>query len=1466
MKNLSPENILNLLASINNFFDRAESFISSTKMVYVENKNVLSKDYGLALSNLDKHYSYEKITIRKKASDTINGAKIILDEINALDRKLSSIDKYYEKTKKNKEELLANEISQEYSETVDYFEAFDKIKERFLLLTKKYSDKLPAFINGINYFFSSKRKQEYEELIVLRNTVISFVGEIEKNLSTILNDRFSKIEDDYRNDKDILTKRYKANSISLENKYKQAMHVVANKIYDELDSILPDELVSNMAKLISTYENNLFNVNTKKNVANGGILNINFIDYDSNLFIKSKALASIVKEKCSIISSNGIIKLPLITSTIFDPIWMIVNDDEQNSSLDITFAHSVMFSFLSFLPVSKISYSIIDPENRGNSIAPFFDSKKKMPELFGEKIFIAKDDIFLKINKMNEFIENMIFDKLGNQYKTIFEYSKVQFDSVPEVELLVIFDFPKGFDEQSLSSLRNILRNGSKCGIYVIIFQNLHLNDDTYSKSYEQNLKSIRDLSSVIHQEGNILSFYGLPLTYHSMPTKIDFMKFFNKYILIYESIKNRGIAFSPLIKKLIDANNETEFDIQMNSIIKIKTQYERNFASVPKLDLKFPSIIMIGTVLYPSNIFSDSVGYNKLINFFRFQKVDKEATDYIELPLTFDLRKSFNLFFNCLEDNKIKILEFTYHIVWTFLSFIPLTKVNICVFDSEQRGNSIMPFLDFRKHYPEIFDEKIYTNQESISLKLKKINDKLDEFIIEKLGNKYSDFLDYNLKTPSRTEAVTLLLIYDFPSMMDNNGLSLLSNILRNGNRCGIFVIICYNPNVQTFKYMDMKEQLNQLTKFCTIIDCKEDKYILLPYNLQVNIPEKLSNKIMYNFFNEYLKRSAIIKKQGLSFKDIIKDKLFSKKSDEVLEIPVGIGDGDSIVSMIIGEGSSHHALIAGATGSGKYTLLHTLIMSSMLHYTPDELHLYLMDFKSGTEFKIYESVRLPHIQLLALDAMQEFGESILEDLIKEMEQRAKAFKEAGSVTKIKDYIKTTGKCMPRILVIMDEFQILFNDSTNRKVAFHCAELTKRIVTEGRAFGIHLLMATQSTKVITDLTLSHGTIEQMRIRVGLKCGETDARYLFSDVNDTKALAMMKGPVGTAVMNLDYTEKPNISFRTSYCDDNTQKYYLNVISKTFANQPYDLQIFEGNRNIELLHYFKESGISNSEEIPVKIYMGNLIKVAPPFYISIDRKRKHNLLICGSNEQMSTTILNNYIVSAMLNDNVKIYYLDGDVLVGENMSLKFYDELSNINSSFKMALNREDIINFIKDIYKFYISKKKLNTDEVIFVVMKNLQFLDIVKSMLKGEMIDESEFLTQEFLGSDDSNFNDPFAAINNKFSNNSSDDDISISEKLIKLIEDGSGFGINFVITSLEYQTVRDCMYYGENVLSKFPERIVFSLNENDAESLIDNISINGLPSNIVYFTDSVKNTFQLKPYIAPSIDELKSFINIKD
>ena len=69
--------------------------------------------------------------------------------------------------------------------------------------------------------------------------------------------------------------------------------------------------------------------------------------------------------------------------------------------------------------------------------------------------------------------------------------------------------------------------------------------------------------------------------------------------------------------------------------------------------------------------------------------------------------------------------------------------------------------------------------------------------------------------------------------------------------------------------------------------------------------------------------------------------------------------------------------------------------------------------------------------------------------------------------------------------------------------------------------------------------------------------------------------------------------------------------------------------------------------------------------------------------------------------------------------------------------------------------------------------------------------------------------------------------------------------------------------MYYGENILTKFPERVVFSLNNNDAESLINNIAVSGLRDNTVYYSDGIRNIYQMKPYVFPSIEQLDQFLS---
>ena len=76
-------------------------------------------------------------------------------------------------------------------------------------------------------------------------------------------------------------------------------------------------------------------------------------------------------------------------------------------------------------------------------------------------------------------------------------------------------------------------------------------------------------------------------------------------------------------------------------------------------------------------------------------------------------------------------------------------------------------------------------------------------------------------------------------------------------------------------------------------------------------------------------------------------------------IDVPLGRAGATKRQHLQLGQGTSQHVLIAGKTGSGKSTLLHALITNLALRYSPDEVELYLIDFKKGVEFKIYAAHR---------------------------------------------------------------------------------------------------------------------------------------------------------------------------------------------------------------------------------------------------------------------------------------------------------------------------------------------------------------------------------------------------------------------------------------------------------------------------------------------------------------------------
>ncbi|MCL2645906.1 MAG: FtsK/SpoIIIE domain-containing protein [Phycisphaerales bacterium] len=1444
---LTYQAIFGLIKNINAFAEQSDRRIQQLWSNFNASKQRLAEQRDEFMKNAAKEREDSISSTRKKAASLKDGAEKLYREVGALESSIAAADKHYAKTRADKSHLLTRQNDTSTSSETDPFAALKTLKDKFEKIAAKYRQTKPGMMDNLHYLFSGQRKQDYVELIVLKNTLAKMLAEVDKNLQELVGDSIQSFNVSHANKTSVIQSKYQAKLDEINKRYENDVEAAADEICRQLDNILPDRLLHAMKIANELYPHQFSGITIGHQDWDGTVA-AGYVDYPLELFVNSKVLFSLIKDKCAAIVAHGkLLRFPLIFSLKSDLNLLVKHTADD--ALRNRFISSIMQSFIASVPVARLAFTVIDTEKQGASVSQFADFLAKRPELFDGGIVTSKDRVEESLEKLNGHIQAILRFRLGDAGSNLFECPESASGEAPEIKVLVVLDSPNVLGEKNVALINQIIENGSRCGVYALIGYCPPAGGqqgNTLSPYHEKRC-------AVIQQAVDMLLFFHLHVTWNEIPTGKDLTKYASKYSFLYDVFHRNAALSNPEIQKLFYSENLCDAQEAITSVNNGIEPYKKMFGAPPSADLAFPAAIPVSSLSYPFSIVTNRDIISKL----KVGFISSEAATF-ELPAIFGLGVKNNLLITCPEFARSQIEKLVHGVMWSFLSFMPVAKVNFCVFDAEHRGNSIAPFLDFRQKLPEIFDGQIYTTQDAMVDRLKKLNRQMDEFIQEKLANRFENIVEYNLHAPSRAEPITLLVIFDFPRHFDGRNMELLLNVLGHGGKCGIHTIICHNPSIAFSKYESMDEHLREIAKHSSLIEYVGGKCVLQPYDLQINAPPEMGRNRVGTFVDEYAKTYTDAQNRGLSFEDVIRPPYFTASTAEKLSIPLGIGDGENAVDLVLGgEGSSHHGIIAGATGSGKSTLLHTIIMSGMLRYSPDELHLYLMDFKGGTEFKTYESTKPPHIQLLALDAMQEFGESILEHLVSEMLRRSDLFKKAKQ-SKLADYVNATGEALPRILVIMDEFQILFNDSTNRKIAMHCAELTKRIVTEGRSFGIHLLMATQTTKVISELTLSQGVIEQMRVRIGMKCGEDDARYLFGDRNSAKALGMMNGPIGTAVMNPEYMESNNIGLRVVHCGK-VQKQLLELISKKYGDRS-DMLVFEGDRTIPLLDYLQQNRIGVSSEPMIKIHLGTPIKVAPPFVMQFDRRRRHNLLICGANEQMAENLGNLCMLTALINTNVNVRCIDGESLIGEDGSAELYDYLTGFTPLFKAAKNREEIIRFVNDVHSAYLERKNANDGKQTLFVIKNLQLLDVVKKMFKGERVEEPKQEESKQIDVDDSSLEKAFELFSPATEGNATF--LSVTEKLLQLVEDGSNYGVFFVVTSLEYQSVKESMHYGGNVLAKFPERIIFALGDNDSEHLIDGVKVSGLRSNIVYFTDGIKTAFQFKPYVMPNVSELASFI----
>lgn len=197
-ENLTQAQVFSLIAQLNSFADQAEKLIQQANSANTQAQQALESRHKQALAQLKRNYENTCRDIVSHGDSTIREAREILTDVQAMDARLTNADKYYKKTKKKKEDELNGVTSDQFDSSTDYFFMMGEIRHSYQMISERYvRDMLPGIINGLNYLFSKKRKQDYEDLIILLNTLHVFVQEMESFLPDIISDSLKQQKDAY---------------------------------------------------------------------------------------------------------------------------------------------------------------------------------------------------------------------------------------------------------------------------------------------------------------------------------------------------------------------------------------------------------------------------------------------------------------------------------------------------------------------------------------------------------------------------------------------------------------------------------------------------------------------------------------------------------------------------------------------------------------------------------------------------------------------------------------------------------------------------------------------------------------------------------------------------------------------------------------------------------------------------------------------------------------------------------------------------------------------------------------------------------------------------------------------------------------------------------------------------------------------------------------------------------------------
>ena len=571
---------------------------------------------------------------------------------------------------------------------------------------------------------------------------------------------------------------------------------------------------------------------------------------------------------------------------------------------------------------------------------------------------------------------------------------------------------------------------------------------------------------------------------------------------------------------------------------------------------------------------------YPLIPNYYANGFMDCINNTLIQTPNYFEVK-----YFSCFsrDCNKDKLNRF----LLSILLSLPIKKVRLTIINLER-------YIDTR-FWTAYINPKVY--------RIIATEDELDEFVdslkreILKRKQKYEDFSEYCLRNKEIPEKYEVVIL-DFSTI---NFCRELRKMKVDCLKAGVYILdLGTNDRVEKLLY---------------------DK------NIKYNSPKKdflmrctplMENENLLHACIEYINEEADEKDTPLvisnGFNKVAGD-AYEKESETII-IPVGKSEKEVNFRMDL---VSHvHAFIIGQSGSGKSVFLHNIISNAILKYAPEDLQLYLLDFKlGGVEFNRYKDIK--HVKALLVDnSDQQITLEILRELRERMVERGKRLRDAGA-SNLSEYNRMNKDAtMPQILLIVDECHEMFRVGSDipRAVSNEISEIVTKIAKEGRSQGVHLVLATQT---LSGTEISNEILNNISDHYLFKCAPADSERIAERSSE------ITGSLQTGEVYYHHVER-QLKFQAYYTGKKEAEELIRLAKEKSANHPSNnMFYFSGAQMFRL----DESVLPKKVKYPTA-YLGKSVSIhLNDVSITLRKDYSENILLFGINdgEQVTRTTFN-----------------------------------------------------------------------------------------------------------------------------------------------------------------------------------------------------------------------------------------------